>query len=202
MPVRREKKDNTRRQLLEAAAELFAEKGFARASLMDIAESAGLTTGAIYSNFRGKEALLVAVVDYQLRKLAGEALTPEADTPIIEQARMAARMVDKPESRRLLRLQFELYLLSLNDPAIRDEMRAGELEITETLAEQMAASGEPLDEGPIPSLQQLAEVFYATVQGLQQHRMLFPDAVPIEVFEWWARTLQRAALTAAGPRPV
>ena len=66
MPSREEKKEATRRRLLEAAAAVVAKHGAIAASLDAIAEKAGLTKGAVYSNFDSKAALLEA-----LSELAG-----------------------------------------------------------------------------------------------------------------------------------
>lgn len=55
--------DATRQRLIEAAAEVFAEKGYERAGVAEIARRAGLTTGAIYSNFTGKAELLLEAID-------------------------------------------------------------------------------------------------------------------------------------------
>jgi AcrR family transcriptional regulator len=52
----------TRDRLLAAAVEVFVEQGYEGARLQDIARTAGLTTGAIYANFRGKEELLFAAI--------------------------------------------------------------------------------------------------------------------------------------------
>jgi AcrR family transcriptional regulator len=49
---------STRDRLLEAAVDVFVEQGYEGARLQDIARGAGLTTGAIYANFRGKGDLL------------------------------------------------------------------------------------------------------------------------------------------------
>ena len=49
---------STRDRLLEAAVDVFVEQGYEGARVQDIARSAGLTTGAIYANFRGKGDLL------------------------------------------------------------------------------------------------------------------------------------------------
>ncbi len=49
-------------RLLEAAAVVFAEKGYDGAGVAEIARRAGLTTGAIYSRFSGKAELLAATV--------------------------------------------------------------------------------------------------------------------------------------------
>ncbi len=49
---------STRDRLLAAAIDVFIEQGFEQARVQDIARGAGLTTGAIYANFRGKDELL------------------------------------------------------------------------------------------------------------------------------------------------
>lgn len=54
---------STRQRLLDAAAEVFAEKGYERAGVQEIARRAGLTTGAIYSRFSGKAQLLAEAID-------------------------------------------------------------------------------------------------------------------------------------------
>jgi AcrR family transcriptional regulator len=55
--------DPTRERLLTAAAEVFAEKGYDRAGVQEIAHRAGFTTGAIYGRFRGKADLLLAAME-------------------------------------------------------------------------------------------------------------------------------------------
>lgn len=49
--------------LLDAALELFAERGFGATSIPDICARAGLTKGAFYSNFSNKDALFLALLD-------------------------------------------------------------------------------------------------------------------------------------------
>jgi len=53
---------STRERLLAAAVEVFVEQGYEGARLQDIARAAGLTTGAVYANFRGKDELLFAAI--------------------------------------------------------------------------------------------------------------------------------------------
>ena len=50
-------------RLLDAAAEVFAERGYEGAGVAEIARRAGVTTGAIYSRFTGKADLLAAALD-------------------------------------------------------------------------------------------------------------------------------------------
>jgi AcrR family transcriptional regulator len=56
-------KDETRRELVEAAKELFAQNGYRGTSVRALAASAKVTTGAFYSNFRSKREIYIAVLD-------------------------------------------------------------------------------------------------------------------------------------------
>src|SRR4051794_6285552 len=55
--------DLTRARLIDAAAQVFAEKGYDRAGVQEISRRAGLTTGAIYGRFAGKAELLQAAIE-------------------------------------------------------------------------------------------------------------------------------------------
>ena len=61
--------------LLDAAMELFAEKGYGATSIPDICARAELTKGAFYSNFTDKEALFLALLDRSWARRA--AVDPE-----------------------------------------------------------------------------------------------------------------------------
>src|SRR5664280_79057 len=60
--ARRPKREVVRRRLLDAALEVFAEHGFDTANLDQVAAAAGLTKGAIYSNFTSKDDLFYAMM--------------------------------------------------------------------------------------------------------------------------------------------
>jgi AcrR family transcriptional regulator len=60
--TRVELQERNRAKVLAAAGDEFAERGFRDAKIDDIAERAGLTRGAVYSNFPGKRALYFAVL--------------------------------------------------------------------------------------------------------------------------------------------
>jgi len=56
-----DKRDRTRATLLEAARAVVREKGYARTTLEAVARRAGMTTGAIYGNFKNRDELFVAL---------------------------------------------------------------------------------------------------------------------------------------------
>lgn len=67
-PFSRPKRDDVRANILSAAADVFLDEGYERASLARIATRAGFTKGAIYSNFGSKTALFMEVWEEQVRK--------------------------------------------------------------------------------------------------------------------------------------
>lgn len=56
-----QRSNRTRRQIIKAAREVFCRKGIVRTSLEDVALAAGMTRGAVYWHFKGKQELLLAV---------------------------------------------------------------------------------------------------------------------------------------------
>ena len=143
--------DPTRDRLLTAAAEVFAEKGYDRAGVQEIARRAGFTTGAIYGRFRGKADLLLAAIaeqshdelsdlfaEYRSKGLAGKAtdilatvgshlVTEEFDNgqALLLEAFVAARR--EPELAEMLRqvINDEVQELTL---LIDSAKRAGSLD--------------------------------------------------------------------------
>ena len=65
--TREERRHLTREELLISAREVFEERGYAGSTLEEIAERAGFTRKAVYSNFSGKADLLLEIIDRQLR---------------------------------------------------------------------------------------------------------------------------------------
>ena len=70
--TREESKANTRERLLAAARSAFASSGFHGASVEEIASRAGFSTGALYSNFDGKEDLFLVLMEREIEEHARE----------------------------------------------------------------------------------------------------------------------------------
>ncbi|MEX0835643.1 MAG: TetR/AcrR family transcriptional regulator [Nitriliruptor sp.] len=82
---RDEQRERTKGELLDAAATIFAEQGFHGASVDQIAEAAGYTKGAVYSNFDSKEELFLQLLDRELDR------TVEVLTELVERVPAAER---------------------------------------------------------------------------------------------------------------
>lgn len=76
-----ERRDSTRRTLVSAARQLFAQKGYAETSTPEIVAEAGVTRGALYHHFADKQALFTAVVEeeHMLVAMAINAATSASD---------------------------------------------------------------------------------------------------------------------------
>src|ERR1700683_1178154 len=84
------KRARTRSKLMEAAEAVIGEKGYDRASLDEIATRAGMTRGAVYGNFKGKEELFLALVGNQWKPIV-PSLKPGVS--LKEQMRILGRTV-------------------------------------------------------------------------------------------------------------
>src|SRR5436190_17636833 len=72
--TRAESQARTREQLIATAKELFLRDGYSTTSLERVADEAGYSKGAVYSNFRNKDELCLAVLDL-IHQEQGELLT-------------------------------------------------------------------------------------------------------------------------------
>src|SRR5579859_7078045 len=70
--TREQSKAHTRERLLAAARTVFASSGFHGASVEEIASCAGYSTGALYSNFDGKEDLFLELMEREINEHARE----------------------------------------------------------------------------------------------------------------------------------
>jgi AcrR family transcriptional regulator len=104
-PRREETERNTRRRLLEAAGQVFAELGFDRATGKEICERAGTNTAAVNYYFGGIQGLYVAVIHEARNRL----VTTEA---------VQAAVAGKADARAKLEAILELLARAVTGPAI------------------------------------------------------------------------------------
>lgn len=121
---RAERQQQTRAALVEAARVVFARDGFAGASLETIAREAGYSKGAVYSNFDGKAALFLAVMDHDLDRLNVEDWDPFVRVP--QRDRPAGSHVEEPGEVQV-GIGFALATLEFIASAGRDEALRGAL---------------------------------------------------------------------------
>jgi AcrR family transcriptional regulator len=176
MPVDRltpeRRREMTKDALVEAAADVFARRGFHAASLDEIAESAGFTRGAIYSNFGGKEELLIAVLDLftrrQLQEFAEAMDLTESRSSEEKSAAAAAVWSHTRRDLNITLLSLEMRLYALRNPGFRKRLAEAERRqqgrIAEFIADVARAEGRKLPMDPAD----LAEILRAFSDGLSQ----------------------------------
>jgi AcrR family transcriptional regulator len=178
---REEKKARTRAQLIDAAASVFARRGFAAASLDEVADEAGLTKGAVYSNFDSKEELFQAVIDERLNEPMLR-LAEDLDTTgtFAERAMEGARMfVDIAQQERdlfLLALEHNIYVARHPEhaPAYSARYREQLAMVADLITEQSRRSGLSL---PLAA-DEMAIAVEALSQGMALQRLADPERVP------------------------
>ncbi|MFF6836552.1 TetR/AcrR family transcriptional regulator [Streptomyces sp. NPDC012438] len=126
--TRAETKERNRRALLDAAFQVVSRDGH-RARLDEIAEQAGLTTGAVYSLFGSKGGLVAALVTDYLRPHYEEieqAIPAEMDLleAVEAFARYYRRSCDAPTAISALSLQITLLDMALHDPELGSQLAA------------------------------------------------------------------------------
>ncbi|MBO0919826.1 TetR/AcrR family transcriptional regulator [Cellulomonas sp. zg-ZUI222] len=136
---RRRKVDRTRADLLDAAARVFAARGFEGASVDDVAAEAGYTKGAVYAHFGSKRELFLAVARARL----GEAGDPSQHTlpgvgaDGVDVEALADGLARSSDDPRLL-LTVEILAYALRHPEDADELAGSYARAFDALVEHVA----------------------------------------------------------------
>lgn len=173
---------------MDAALELTREKGFEQTTVADIAERAGLSTGAIYGNFRNREDLFMALAERQWGPIR-PTFRPGSSFADLMEATAAATLaaIDHREPAAVGALTFRAYALRHED--VRGKFRDAMAKGYEAGAAWLVATfGE--DELPMkPDV--LVRVINALIEGLTFQRILTPELVPDEVVHAAFRALAK-----------
>lgn len=184
---RGDKRDRTRAALLEAARALVRDKGYANTTLAEIAERAGMTTGAIYGNFRNREDLFVALGEAYWTPVRPR-VKPGATFAEAMQAMGQATLDAIPErtAAAVGRLTGMAHVLT------SEELRERVREVTAADYALGALWLRSFDERELPMpAEQLVCVIHALIEGLVFQRIQTPDLVPDEAILGAFRALAR-----------
>jgi len=115
-----ERRAETRALLIDAAADLFARKGYHATSAESVAAAAGRTTGALYDHFGGKDGLLVALLERWVDQAIVDVTASLADASDLD-GRLGALWQglvrrDIETGDAWLLLEFELWLHAAREP--------------------------------------------------------------------------------------
>jgi len=183
--VRRPRRDDVRRRVLDASLDEFTRHGYQRASLDRIAAAAGFSKGAIYSNFAGKEDLFLSLMDQQVRdrldRVGDTIATVGSDVGedvVAEQVgRVLTGVIASDTAWQLLFLDYVTH--AARDPQRRAQLTERRRKIRAVVAAataEMLPPQHPLWTRFTPDA--IAITMLAISNGLALERIADPDGVP------------------------
>ncbi|MGA7703394.1 MAG: TetR/AcrR family transcriptional regulator [Solirubrobacteraceae bacterium] len=184
--LRDEQKALTRRRLLDSAEAVFARSGFHGASVEDIAREAGVTSGALYSNFAGKEDLFLALFEERIATDVGDySQIVAAGATLEQQARGAADhwmeiLRDRPDYFPLL---IEFWAYAIREPQLRARL-AVRFAALRSAGARLVLQGAQRQGFP-PNAEAgefVGQLITALGNGLALEKLADPDAVPDGLF--------------------
>lgn len=201
-PERR--RQQTREYLLEAAARVFAERGFNGASLDEVAATAGFTKGAVYSNFKNKDDLFMALLESEYERAMRalhDTLDATSDDPpedhIGEFIKLVQEQFDTDDDYWAALYQ-EFCAYAVRSPSARTRLAEFEQADIESIA-RIIEDGRKRNgiEGAEPP-EHAARFVEALIRGLHNMRLIDPDAVDRSMIESAMLMMVRALVTDPG----
>lgn len=171
---------------MDAAPALFAEHGIGSTSIEQIAEAAGFSRGAFYSNFDSRDELVFALLERHQETTIDEAKDLLASAESAQD--FIAAMVDREENLDHVRarLSIEYVLYATRSIEGRERLKAVNAGVLQAMADLVEAQFELMGETlPIP-VQDAAKMLLALDEGYALLRLIDPDAYPAGI---WGETL-------------
>jgi AcrR family transcriptional regulator len=174
----------TREAVITAAASVFARRGFHNASVREIAAEAGLTTGALYSNFDGKGDLFLAVLE---EKIDPKLAVMYESTRTAPRMKVGARVGEEfaayvKQQRRWLILLIEFWAQAARDVRLRPKFADRHARIRAAIVEVLAERAAKLDTPLRLPAEELATLLIALTNGMAVERLADPDSVPEDLY--------------------
>jgi AcrR family transcriptional regulator len=178
-------RQQTRERLLGSALEVFEARGYADSSLEEIAERAGYTRKAVYSNFSGKSELLLEIVERRFRSHIDriEALLDEDTSPERKTIDVGSIFADYlTQERAWGKLFHEFCSVASRDDKIgsrfRDCFRARKRIIVRLVENEVSSSEIDLT----TPVERLVMGIFALFTGLSVEKMIDPEEVDEALF--------------------
>ena len=176
---RAEQVERNREAVLEAARQVFIQRGYAGASLEAIADEAGFSKGVVYSQFGSKPDLFMALLERRIDERAAH------------NERIVAQSVGRDALRELIQaanryagdsgwpyLLTEFRALAMRDPELNRRYAEAHSRSVESLASALDRVYEGAGVDPTVPVRSLAEFFLGAVAGIALERAANPNALP------------------------
>jgi AcrR family transcriptional regulator len=160
-----------RRQILDAARRRFSANGFHATSMQDILAESGLSAGAVYRYFPGKEAIVVAIAEEAIGKIRAAFDGGREDESVLDALGRAISALERhAEQDDLGRLALQVWA----EAARSDSLRA---HIADAVREARAAVAEGIERrhGPVDDPEGVAAVAIALLPGYLHQKVIVGD---------------------------
>jgi AcrR family transcriptional regulator len=171
-------RDVRRRQLVELAEKAFAERGFARTSMEELARRAGVTKPVIYELFESKDGLFRACVDRAIERMA-DSIAAAFRSETEPEARLRAGGLAFLRFARDNRVAWDLMAMQSRFAAQAQAVRRDQAQLIRTLMTEIAPDGtDPLE------LEAVAYAVNSAYEGAAHWMWEHPDT-PVEQLADW-----------------
>jgi AcrR family transcriptional regulator len=167
--VSRQYRDARRAEILAAARRCFVRDGFHGTSMQDLLAEVGLSSGAVYRYFPGKQDMIIAIAEENLAEVAGEVRRLTAAEPAVGIGELLARIFAVIKARHeedgFAAIALLVWAESLRDPALAERIKSTLAEVTAELADVVR---ERQESGALPGeipTGQLTRAILASVPG-------------------------------------
>jgi AcrR family transcriptional regulator len=186
--TRKEKQEETRRLLLDAAERVFIRRGLPGSSVEEIAAEAGFTRGAFYSNFESKDELFVELLHARVYDRYAELARQSQSQPTspreqlrwgIEQMR---KMYEGQDGQWLFRLWLECLTQAARDTEFRKLAATFWSGNRGLLTEGIKRAFEEVGSKPALPPKEIATAMIALDIGLAVQHLVDPDEAPLDLY--------------------
>jgi AcrR family transcriptional regulator len=202
--------NETKAALLDAAKRLIAERGYAGASVRELAAAAGVNIGAVNYHFGSRENLLTeAILEYYEEwgdQVDAVEVDPEAEPLVALGARMRPILDGIAAAQPYFVVALESILQAQRSPELKRRVVEHYAKQRRHAAESMAEQGSELAKQlPLRFREVIASYMIAVADGLQLQGLLDPDAIPTSdelafMYEAFAAAARAAVPPAASPQ--
>lgn len=175
-----EQVERNRELVLEAARRVFLEKGYAAASVEEIAEAAGFSRGVVYSQFGGKADMFMALLEARIAERAAEneAAAARLDGPDAVRQVLALGEADARREPRWQMLLVEFRVHAARDPELGARYAAAHRQTIGRLAKMLQAAWARSGREPTLLPADQARLILAMGSGLTLELAADPEALP------------------------
>lgn len=186
--TRADQQARTRARLIDAAARVFARRGFQAASVEEIAEEAGYSHGAVYSNFDGKADLFLTVFEDYMAQRVRELAETQAELPEDAALEVRARALADQWMDRLVRdresfaLHIEFIAHADRDPELARRFGTRSAAMRQAVSRYIVQYQQEAGMELAMPADDLALILRALGIGLAIESLVSPDAVRHDVY--------------------